>query len=98
MGLQKYRADTRGKEQVNGAIPWFTRWGFGPTLALVRNCPTPFGARTVYVRGNADTFFSIPAACEFRKRVITGYLTTDDNGEYIFRAYTYDSVYPEVKE
>jgi hypothetical protein len=67
-------------------------------LALVRNCPTPFGPRTVYVAGEPDTFFSQPAVCEFRKRRIVGYLTCED-GEWIFNAYRNgpESVFPSTE-
>lgn len=84
MGLQKYRADQAGEKQTNGAIPWFTNWMGGPTLALIRNCPTNYGPRTVYIRGEADTWFSIPAACRYKGKTITGYITTNDGGEYVF--------------
>lgn len=88
MGLQKYRADIAGEKQSNGAQPYYARWMGGPSLALVRECPTPHGPRTVYVRGEADTYFSVPAACSYNGKVITGYLTTDDKGEYVFRIHT----------
>jgi hypothetical protein len=90
MGLQKYRAEKEGDKQKNGGTPFYTCWAFGPSLALIRNCKienidlTP---RTVYVRGEADTFFSIPAACQSKGKTITGYLTTDDNCEMVFRAH-----------
>ena len=95
MGLQKYRADYPGQAQFNGGIPYYTKWMGGPSLALVRNCPTPFGPRTVYVRGEADTYFSIPAACTFRRRTISGFLATGDGGQMIFVAHT-NTVYPVV--
>ncbi len=88
MGLQKFRADIQGEAQKDGAIPFYARWMGGPSLALVRHCQTPFGPRTVYIRGSADTWFSIPAACAFRGRTITGYIISDDNGEYLFRAHS----------
>ena len=88
MGLQKYRADYAGAPDQNGATPYYTRWMGGPSLALIRNCPTKFGARTVYVRGEADTYFSIPAACRVRGKNIYGYLTTNDNGSWEFRITT----------
>lgn len=93
MGLQKYRADKAGDKQKNGGTPWYTHWIGGPTLALVRECKIENAAeaispRTVYIRGEADTYFSIPAACTYKKKTITGYLTTDDNQEYVFRAHT----------
>lgn len=91
MGLQKYRADKAGEKQTNGAIPWYTNWMGGPTLALIRNCPTEHGPRTVYIRGEADTWFSIPAAHYLKVRgkttTITGYITTNDDKEYVFRAH-----------
>jgi hypothetical protein len=90
MGLQKYRADYSGDKQSNGGIPYYTKWVGGPTLALVRNCKIEnanFSPRTVYVRGEADTWFSIPAACTHKGKTVTGYLTCDDKGEYVFRAH-----------
>lgn len=104
MGLQKYRADVAGDQQSNGATPYYAMWGGGRTLSLVHKCPIRntvvndgVSPRTVYIRGEADTFFSIPAACAYTmprtmtsppKRVILrGYLTTDDVGEYEFRCH-----------
>ena len=87
MGLQKYRADEQGEKQSSGAVPWYARWMGGPTLALVRDCPTPFGPRTVYVRGEPDTFFSIPAACRVKGKTITGWLGCED-GSWSFHAHT----------
>lgn len=90
MGLQKYRADKAGDKQTNGGTPWYCHWMGGPTLALVRNCKienASIGPRTVYIRGEADTFFSIPAACTYKGKTITGYVTTDDAGECVFRAH-----------
>jgi hypothetical protein len=102
MGLQRYRADRAGAKQKNGGTPWFTDWMGGPTLALVRDCPIdnlPLELnsvfqkpRTVYITGEPDTFFSIPAACKYRivkgkTLIMRGYITTDESGEYYFRAY-----------
>lgn len=101
MGLQKYRADKAGYQQQNGGIPWFTNWMGGPSLALIRNCkieracPRELVAcnchtitpRTVYVRGEPDTTFSIPAACTYKRKTMQGYIALDDNGEYVFRVY-----------
>ena len=94
MGLQKYRADKAGEKQVNGAVPFYTHWIGGPSLALIRNCPIEnvpgeaVGPRTVYVRDMADTMFSIPAACVVKGKTIRGYIGARlDSGEYYFRAY-----------
>ncbi len=96
MGLKKYRNDFADRPDSNGAVREYTRWIGGPSLSLVRNCPTPFGPRTVYVRDEPDTFSSQPAALTFRKRTIRGYLTTTDEG-MVFRPYLYgDTVYPIV--
>jgi hypothetical protein len=84
--LQKFRADEAGELCKNGAVPWYTRWMGGPSLALIRNCPTPFGPRTVYIQGEPDTFFSVPAACSRKGKRVMGYLTCED-GEWQFHAY-----------
>ena len=94
MGLQKYRADIKGEPQANGAVPFYTKWIGGPSLALVRNCPIRntvldegVSPRTVYVTGEPDTFFSQPAACKYKGRTLRGYLTSDDSGSYEFRCH-----------
>lgn len=91
MGLQKYRADKAGAKQLNGATPFYCQWMGGPTLALIKDCPcendpalTP---RTVYISGEPDSFTSIPAACRSKGKTIRGYVTCDDNREYVFRRY-----------
>lgn len=91
MGLQKYRADFEGSKQNNGGIPVYTKWMGGPTLAVIKNCKIEnlnLSPRYVYVQGEPDTFFSAPAACQYKGKRIAGYITSDDSGEYIFRAYT----------
>lgn len=90
MSLQKFRADQAGNKQLNGGTPFYANWMGGPTLALIRDCKIEnidLLPRTVYVRGEADTWFSIPAACVSKGKTITGYITTDDNREYVFRAH-----------
>lgn len=97
MGLYKYRANKADEPDANGAVAWRTDWIGGPTLALIRNCPTPFGPRTVYSQGEPDTFFTIPAACEYRGRAMKGFLTCKD-GNWEFHAYRdAASVYPVVE-
>lgn len=93
MGLQKYRADKQGEKQKNGGTVWYAQWFGGPTLALIRECkivhdmPSEITPRTVYITGEADTWFSIPAACKLKGKVLRGYVACDDNGEYYFRAH-----------
>lgn len=87
MGLQKYRADEFGDKQKNGAIPAYAKWMGGPTLSIIRDCPIENGniaARTVYITGDPDTFFSIPAACRYKGKTIRGYVTTNEDREYVF--------------
>jgi hypothetical protein len=83
MSLQKYRADITDPPEKNGSVGWSARWVGGPTLALVRNCPidsegTP--PRTVYVTGEPDTFFSLPAACKIRGKTVRGWIGREDDG------------------
>ena len=94
MGLQKYRADTSDPPDANGAVAYHASCfgGHHTPLALVRNCPiksdnpelTP---RTIYAQGEPDTWFSIPAACTFKRRTITGWLGCED-GQWLFHAHT----------
>lgn len=99
MGLQKYRADKAGSKQSDGAVPYYTDWVGGPSLALIRNCRIEgidriaygdLAPRTVYIQGEPDTYFSIPAACEARidgkRKVIKGFVMCEGNEMY-FRAY-----------
>jgi hypothetical protein len=103
MGLQKYRADRAGDKQKNGGTPFYTCWMGGPTLALIRDCkidglPLDLESsfqkpHTVYVVGEPNNAFSIPAACRYtvfkgQEKVLTGHITTDESGEYYFQAHT----------
>ena len=92
MGLQKYRADVAGEPSPNGAVPYYTNWVGGPSLALIRNCPNNAGLspRTVYVTGEPDTFFSVPAACSYKGKRLVGFLTCED-GNWAFHAYGFNA-------
>ena len=86
MTLQKYRADN-SYVQSDGSTKWYTDWMGGPTLAKVANCrvATLVGEPrvTAYVTGKADTYFSIPAKFHFAGKVLNGYITSDDDGNFI---------------
>jgi hypothetical protein len=86
--VQKYRADVWEK-QNDGAIVWSTKWLGGPTLAKIENCrwESLIGdvRRTVYITGEADTYFSIPAVCSYAGKRIRGYVTGDGEGNSVFR-------------
>lgn len=86
--MQKYRAD-EFTIQPDGAVVWTSKWMGGPSLARINNCRLANLAgnmrRTVYVKGEADTAFSIPAVCQLADCTIQGYLTGDDDGNLVFR-------------
>lgn len=86
MGLQKCRADSSGKRYPNGGKPWFALWMGGPTLSKIEDCAVdglgPSFRRTVYITGEPDSFFSIPAACSVEGRTVKGFITSDDTGSY----------------
>lgn len=89
MGLQKYRADRAKETMPNGAIPWYSDWQFGPSLALIRDCPIDGTdmRRTVYIQGDADTFFSQPAACKIKGKTVRGSVINDGDVGLIFCGY-----------
>lgn len=86
--MQKYRADKSAK-QADGATLWHAEWMGGPTLAKIDNCRLENlqgdMRRTVYITGEADTWFSIPAVCKIADCRVRGYVTNDDAGNAIFR-------------
>jgi len=87
--MQRYRADISDAPDANGAVAHYARWMGGPTLAKVTACPvarTLMPPRTVYVTGEADTFYSLPAACSWRGRTVKGWLGSDD-GAWLFHPY-----------
>jgi len=69
----------------------------GPTISKLEECPTPFGRRTVYVTGEADTFFTIPASCRFKGKTVSGFLTCKDRA-WEFHAYTRSYWFPHISE
>ena len=87
--MQKYRADY-SKPMPDGAVAWFAKWFGGPSLAKIDACHIHGTTlrRTVYVTGEPDTWFSIPAATRVKGRYVGGYLTGSDNveGALVFHA------------
>lgn len=86
--MQKYRADV-STVQPDGGVVWSANWLGGPSVARINNCRLDNMAgdmrATVYVLGEADTAFSIPAACKLKGARVVGYLTGDDDGNLVFR-------------
>ena len=83
-----YRAD-RSEPQSDGAVLWFAEWIGGPSLSKIDNCRLENlegnMRRTVCITGEADTYFSTPAVCNLQGCRIKGYVTTDDDGNLVFR-------------
>ncbi len=89
MGLAKYRSDIQGDPCPNGSVPHYAKWIGGPTLAKIVNCPVKdeiMPVRTVYIRSEPDTMFSIPAACSFKGKTVKGYVPCDETG-FVFNPY-----------
>lgn len=86
--MQKYRADI-SETQPDGATVWCAKWMHGSTLAKIDNCRLENlqgeMRRTVYVTGDPDTWFSIPAVCKLNGCCVRGYVTTADDGCLVFR-------------
>jgi len=87
--MQIFRAD-RSEPQKDGATLWFADWAYGsPQLSKIENCrlDNMIGDQraTVYIQGDADTFFSIPAKCSFKGVGVRGYVTGDGEGNCVFR-------------
>jgi hypothetical protein len=86
--MQRYRAD-HSAPQADGALVWYSEWMGGRSLAKVTNCRIESLSgdmrRTVYVTGEPDTFFSIPAVCRIAGCRVTGYVTVDGEGNRVFR-------------
>lgn len=86
--MQKYRADV-SEIQADGAIVWSAQWVGGNQLARINNCRLENLVgdmrRTVYITGDADTYFSIPAVCRLHGCTVEGYVTGDGEGNMVFR-------------
>lgn len=83
MALQRYRADASDPPSPNGSVAWYANWVGGPTLSLIRSCPVDeegVAPRTVYVTGEPDTFFSMPAACKVRGKTVKGWIGREESG------------------
>lgn len=90
--MQKYRADT-SETKSDGSKVWYAQWIGGPSLAKIENCRlnnlVGEPRRTVYITGEADTWFSVPAVTRYMGKRIKGYVTSD-KGVLVFRHVYYD--------
>ena len=82
MSEQRYRAD-RAEHQLDGATVWRTDWMGGPTLARIDRCRLAglLGEprRTVYIMGEPDTWYSVPAVARYMGVRISGYVTVEED-------------------
>jgi hypothetical protein len=83
-----YRADV-AKKQSDGATVWRTEWMGAPSLARINDCRLVCLAgdmrRTVYITGEPDTYFSVPAVAIVARARVRGFVTQDDDGNLVFR-------------
>lgn len=87
--MQRYRADI-SEPQNDGATIWRAEWMGGSTLSKIENCRIDLEGdmrRTVYITGEADTYFSIPAVAKIYGCRVKGYVTSDDTGLYFTPVY-----------
>ena len=88
--MQKYRADI-SETQKDGAIVWRADWIGGPSLAKIENCQLECLQgdirRTVYITGEADSYFSIPAVCKLYGKRVKGYVTGTETGLVFHHVY-----------
>ena len=84
MPTQRFFASKDTMTWRNGAVghrPGGPMDCLGP-FAKVHNCPVDGTDRrvTAYATNYADTFFSVPAACNIRGQYVAGFFTMDEEG------------------
>jgi len=83
----RYRCDS-SHSQPDGAMAWYAEWMGGPSLAKVENCRLinlqGEMRRTVTITGEPDTWFSQPAECSIAGVKVRGYVTGDNEGNFVF--------------
>lgn len=94
MGLQKYHTfgNAPPEPRDNGAICIYGSTMWGRHLAKIQNCPIdcdvmPIPPRMVYITGEPCTYFSQPAATQYKGKTLRGFITFEDSGP-VFRVYT----------
>lgn len=81
--FQKFRIDGEDEPEYNGSIRCYTYWMPGKTTAAIANCPIDIAGeprRMVYLTGEADTYFTVPAVCKLFSITVKGYITMDLQG------------------
>lgn len=86
--MQVYRADV-SFPNPDGSILWCAKTIFGTHLAKIENCRLDSlegnMRRTVYITGEANTYFSVPAVCMIQGCRVKGYVTHDSDDVLVFR-------------
>ncbi len=82
----KYRMD-KFAEQLDGSINAYASWIGGPSLSAILKCRIHLSDKrlSVYISGEPDTYFSIPAYTRCKGKYVKGYITSDEMGN-IFHA------------
>jgi hypothetical protein len=94
MGMQRYRADVFQQEKDGSETGW-ANWMGGPTLSMVKNCRVDLAnvnapmRSNVFITGEPDTWYSTPAVTSIKGCRVKGYVTTDDDGNPLFRPVYY---------
>jgi hypothetical protein len=78
-----------GTEFPNGSKIFRTPFPFA-SISKVKNCPIAGTdiRLTVYITGQPDTFFSVPARTQYKKKSVSGFVSCNDEG-YYFVPYLY---------
>jgi len=80
-----------GTEHPNGSKCFHTP---GRYLSKVKNCPVAGTTLrlTATISGEPDTYFSIPAKIQYKRKTISGFISADEEG-YHFVPYQYGKNY-----
>ena len=83
----------KGTVHTNGSIAFRTPFPFA-ALSKIKNCPVKGTElrRTASITGQPDTYFSIPARIKYKEKMISGFVSCDDEG-YYFVPYQYGKNY-----
>ena len=77
----------QSEKQADGATVWTAEGMGGRSLARINDCRLENlqgdMRSTVYITGEADTWFSIPAVCRLMGKRIKGYVTGDGDGNLV---------------
>lgn len=87
--MQTYPGETQRHYSDSGQtwLCYYGMWQIPYHAALL--CPDGVIRHTHRIAAEPDTFFSIPCAVKVRGKTVTGFLTTNNAGEYTFHPSLY---------